>query len=165
MDSNKEVTATFNLKTGSEVLLVGQVGAGNFVNFDGVSLTVRFNGAANETMVPVDASGVFTVTTDDITLAHDTYTVCVKEMRALAMCQENVDIPTTAPVDFGAIVGGDGDDDNIIDTTDFSVWVTVYTGGGYEKRANYNNDGEVDTTDFSAWVTNYTGGNTQGDPW
>lgn len=167
LDRDLVITATFTSEvTPTDVLLVGQVGAGNFgVNVGGVTLTVRFDGPTNEAVVDVDASGLFTVTTDDIILAHDTYTVCVKEMRSLAMCQEGVAIPTIDPaVVFGDLVSGDGTNDNVINTTDFSTWITSFT-GSYARKADYNGDGVVNTTDFSVWITNFTGGNTVGDPW
>ena len=57
--------------------------------------------------------------------------------------------------------GGDANNDNSVDTTDFGVLVGVYgsditvPGSGYDATADFNGDGSVDTTDFGILVGNY----------
>ena len=60
-----------------------------------------------------------------------------------------------------AFDGGDGNNDNMVDTSDFGLLVGAYSGdsnipgSGYDPRADFNGDGLVDPTDFSILVDNY----------
>ena len=57
--------------------------------------------------------------------------------------------------------GGDANDDNFSDTTDFGLLVGCYgtsasvPGSGYDSNCDFNCDGFVDTTDFGILVGNY----------
>ena len=57
--------------------------------------------------------------------------------------------------------GGDANNDNKVDTTDFGILVGAYGSdastpeSGYDIRADFNGDGTVDTTDFGILVGDY----------
>lgn len=157
MDGNKVVTATF-YQCPSEKVLDGIVDVSRFTNFDGVTLTVRFKDAGatvGETVVDVDADGAFTVTEAPAGVdPAGTYSVCVKELRTLASCQSGVTLPAVepSPVDFGDLTTGDANNDNQVNTTDFSKWLAGFKTMGYQLYADLNNDGADNTTDFSVWL-------------
>jgi hypothetical protein len=132
-----------------EPIFVGQVGMGSFVSFDGVDLTVRFDGS--ETVVAVDANGVFTIT-DDV-MAAGTYTVCVKEFRALALCAAVVAPNLDTPVPFGDIVAGDGDNNNTINFDDFTLLGANYNSDTYLEDVDYDNSQGVPGPDFDDFTT------------
>ena len=60
-----------------------------------------------------------------------------------------------------AFNGGDGNNDNMVDTSDFALLVAAYggsasvSGSGYDSRADFNGDGLVDPSDFGVLVDNY----------
>jgi len=131
---------TVIIEGGIEPVLVGQVGMGNFVTFDGVTLTVRYDGEELGTDV-LDANGTFTFTSDVI--AAGTYTVCVKEARALAMCVGGVVVPASSPpvvVPFGNLVSGDADNDNTVGFNDLlmlgAYWNTVRHDTNFDNSAD-----------------------------
>jgi len=136
------------LDSGWTRLLVGHVAAGDFQTVDGITLTVRFDG--EETQAVVDTTGTFTVTTDDITLSFpDVYTVCVKEMRTLAMCVSDVAIPTTnPPVSFGNIVSGDADNDNSVAFNDLLMLGAYWNTIRHDTNFDNSNDGLVAFNDL-----------------
>ncbi len=124
--------------------------AGNFLTLEGITLTVRFDDT--ETVVDVDADGIFIVR--NIGIPYGVYTVCVKEMRSLALCQKDVIIPTTdPPVEFGALVSGDADDDNDVDFDDFLLLAMKYRSPEYLLWLDFDNDGRAPGPDFNDFVT------------
>jgi hypothetical protein len=156
------------LDSGWARLLVGEIAVNSFQTVDGVTLTVKFDN--EETQVVVDASGTFTVTTDDIGIPFpQTYTVCVKELRTLAECYADpVAVPAAAPVVFDNLYVGDTNGDNTINMIDFSVWAGIFNGGFpiYDKRGDFNNDATINMIDFSIWAGAFNGGNPPpGDAW
>ena len=82
----------------------------------------------------------------------------------------NVSVDATAGDISGVtatLLTGDANNDNSIDATDFSIFVSAYNsdssvpGSGYDPNADFNGDGFIDPTDFGLFVGNY---NTIGDP-
>ena len=155
---------------GPTPIFVGQIAVPAFQTLNNVSVTVRFDGATNEVMSAVDASGVFTVYDDELALAGGDYTVCVKELRTLAECYATpVTIPSIdPPVVFDDLYVGDTNGDNAINMIDFSVWAGIFNGGAptYDKRGDFNNDAVINMIDFSVWAGAFNGGAPPpGDAW
>ena len=88
-----------------------------------------------------------------------TYDVGIKGAKWLRTVV-HITVPTTSPVN-ASLLGGDANDDNSVDTTDFGILVGAYGtslgGAGYDDRADFNSDLSVDTTDFGILVGNYDG--------
>jgi uncharacterized repeat protein (TIGR02543 family) len=162
MDASKVITATFSQEmTGT---LAGQVttefhaAAGFPVTVKLVDMVVR-QVVLTET-VTLDASGAFTITD----VLAGTYDVWVKNSHTLAQREDDVVIGGGEIADReweDVLWEGDANDDNKINTTDFSLWLLLFGSG--DVRADFNLDGLVNTTDFSIWYTNFTKGVT-GDP-
>jgi len=152
---------------------VVKMSAGNFVDFsDPVSgEDVEFkaklvDSQENEYNIGTDSVGVLKTDNnqnvrllmESETIPDGTYDIYVKEKRSEWVKEESVVVSSDAElieIDFGEVKSGDGNDDGVINTTDFSVWIGVFGNEGYEKRADFNNDGVVNTTDFSVWIGNF----------
>ena len=88
------------------------------------------------------------------------YRVAVKAANWL---QQVVNIDTNAgAASFGVTLpGGDANNDNTVDPTDFGILVDAYdtsasvAGSGYDARADFNGDGVVDNSDFGILIGNY----------
>ena len=112
--------------------------------------------------VPLDAAGNFTLTN----ALPQSYTIAVKGAKWLqrTLAADSTNAPVTNLT--VTLLAGDANNDNQVDPTDFSVFVSAYNsdanipGTGYDPAADFNGDGLVDPTDFGLFVSNY---NTQGD--
>ena len=89
------------------------------------------------------------------------YMLWIKPNKFLAH-RINITVNNGAFVPFTqAFDGGDGNNDNGVDTSDFGLLVGAYggdssvSGSGYDLRADFNGDGLVDPTDFGILVENY----------
>ena len=95
-----------------------------------------------------------------------TYDIAIKGDKNLRVTQHNVVVNGSIALPDVLLPGGDSNNDNIIDPTDFNIFVGAYNsdssvpGTGYDPTADYNYDGIVDPTDFGIFVSNY---NTAGD--
>ena len=60
-----------------------------------------------------------------------------------------------------ALQGGDANNDNSVDSTDFGILIGAFNasvsvpGSGYDPTADFNNDGSVDSTDFGILISNF----------
>ena len=90
-----------------------------------------------------------------------TYDLRIKGDRNLA---QTVRVDATGGNAVGVSVflpGGDANNDNYCDTTDFGLLVGCYgsnatlSGSGYDPACDFNGDGTVDSTDFGILVGNY----------
>ena len=112
------------------------------------------------------ANGTFSLTVPG--LAPGTYDVRIKGSKNLAVLTSGVAISATSgTVPNVLLPGGDTDNNNAVDTTDFGTFVGAYNsnsavpGSGYDPTADFNFDGLVDATDFGIFVGDY---NTAGAP-
>ena len=112
------------------------------------------------------ANGTFSLTVPG--LAPGTYDVRIKGSKNLAVLTSGVAISATSgTVPNVLLPGGDTDNNNSVDTTDFGTFVGAYNsssavpGSGYDPTADFNFDGIVDATDFGIFVGDY---NTAGAP-
>ena len=108
-------------------------------------------------IVNVPASGAFTLA--PVTLRP--YTLWVKPDKYLARTAPVlVSGNNFAPITL-AFEGGDANNDNSVDTSDFGLLVGAYRGSatipgsGYDLRADFNGDGVVNATDLSILAGSY----------
>ena len=105
----------------------------------------------------VDASGAFTVSN----VAPGYYTVWVKGPKNLAQIVSVTKVSGAAGGISVFLPGGDGNNDNSVDSSDFGLLIGAYgsdatvPGSGYDPAADFNNDGFVDSTDFGILIGNY----------
>jgi hypothetical protein len=123
-------------------------------------VTVKFYelGTSNlllSTTANVDAAGNFTVAD----LTPGAYSIAVKTATTLQVMQDATLNSGANPVNFGQLLSGDANNDNIVDLVDFSLLSTgffILPGEpGYDLTADFNNDGIVDLVDFSILSTNF----------
>ena len=105
----------------------------------------------------VDASGAFSVSG----VPGGSYNVWVKSSKNLA---EIVSVTKGSGAAAGISVflpGGDANNDNSVDSSDFGVLVGAFnsdvsiSGSGYDASADFNNDGSVDSNDFGILIGNF----------
>jgi PKD repeat protein len=97
--------------------------------------------------VPTDESGYFSLELDP-----GTYSVWVQEEHSLAKPTDDVVITSgiTTEFDFGELLVGDANGDNLVDLRDFGVWKSILLNTA-DLRADFNLDGQVTSLDFG-WV-------------
>ena len=114
-------------------------------------------GAAITLSQTLGAGGTFALTG----IAAKSYVLAVKGDRWL---QATIPVDATGGAASNVrltLRGGDANNDNAVDTSDFGVLVGAYggsskvSGSGYDAVADFNCDGFVDTTDFGLLVGNY----------
>ena len=104
----------------------------------------------------VPPSGVFSLNPVPL----QTYLVWIKPDKYLAQTVLVVSNNGFAPISL-SFEGGDANNDNSVDTSDFGILVGAYggvlgvAGSGYDVRADFNGDGYVDPTDFAILVEDY----------
>ena len=60
-----------------------------------------------------------------------------------------------------ALLGGDANNDNSIDSSDFGILIGAFnsssavSGSGYDPTADFNSDGSVDSSDFGILIGNF----------
>ena len=108
-------------------------------------------------IVSVPPSGVYALTP----VPTQPYTIWIKPVKYLARTAPVVVSGNNfAPISL-AFEGGDANNDNSVDTSDFGILVGAYGGAagvfgsGYDVRADFNSDGYVDPTDFAILVEGY----------
>jgi hypothetical protein len=57
-------------------------------------------------------------------------------------------------LDFGLLLEGDANDDNMVNITDFSILAASFH-PAYDARADFNQDGRVNISDFSLLASNF----------
>ena len=119
----------------------------------------------NVTLTPVGTSAFGTFATG---VPAGTYDIWIKGSKNLAVLIPNVVVSgSTITAPDVLLNGGDTNNDNQVDPTDFGNFVSAYNtdssvpGGGYDPKSDFNFDGIVDPTDFGIFVGDY---NTAGAP-
>ncbi len=106
-------------------------------------------------VIDADAAGNFSLPG----IAPGTYQLAVKTSNTLQRVVTTALAIGSNPVDFGQLLAGDANNDNVVTGPDFSVLVTTYNltsgAGGYDARADFNGDGAVTAPDFSLLATNF----------
>ena len=124
-----------------------------------VTFTLRppNNAAAFTRALTLNADGSFLLNN----IPNGAYQVAIKGVKWL---QKVVAVDVTNGSASGVnvtLTGGDANNDNSVDTTDFGILVGAYnsditvSGSGYDVRADFNDDGSVDATDFGILVSSY----------
>ena len=105
----------------------------------------------------VPVSGAFSLSS----ILLQSYTLWIKPDKFLAHKIALTPSGAAFPPITLAFDGGDGNNDNSVDTSDFGLLVAAYggsaivSGSGYDLRADFNGDGLVDPSDFGVLVDNY----------
>ncbi len=104
--------------------------------------------------VPMAGTGTLTG------LTAGTYQVKIKHPKYLAAVETITLTPGSNTLNFGELGGGDANNSNIVNLTDFSILATAYgtmSGDqGYDDRADFNGNTEVGLGDFSVLASNYS---------
>ena len=118
------------------------------------------NKAVTLTTTAGSATGTFTLSVTGVPAG--TYDVRIKGSKNLAVLVPNVAITATSgTVPSVLLNGGDTNNDNQVDPTDFGNFVSAYNssasipGTGYDPKSDFNFDGIVDPTDFGLFVGDY----------
>jgi len=103
-----------------------------------------------------DNSGAFAIAG----ITPGQYDVAVKNFHTLQVVKAAVDInAATGTVDFGTLLEGDANDDNIVSLLDFSILSSVFnalsTDADFDERADFNEDGAITLLDFSLLSSNF----------
>ena len=104
-----------------------------------------------------DVWGTFTVTLPGI--APGTYDIRVKSADTLSNLKKGVTLPPTDTIDFGTLLVGDANGDDLVDAFDVSYIVPSFLlcwgDEGFRLYANTNRDGCVNGADISALIPNF----------
>ena len=92
-------------------------------------------------------------------LTAGTYQVKIKHPKYLSRVETITLAPGSNALSFGELDGGDADDNNIVELTDFSflavAFGTVSGDQSYDDRADFNGNSNVELADFSILSSNY----------
>jgi hypothetical protein len=101
--------------------------------------------------VDTDESGSFILSD----LTPGTYDLRVKNSHTLCNLKSGVALVAGSnTIDFGTLVEGDANDDNVVNIKDFSILAAGFY-PAYDARADFDEDGYVNISDFSLLVTNF----------
>jgi hypothetical protein len=106
--------------------------------------------------VSTDASGFFTVTTG---LPDGTYNWSLKGQINLSNAATLTLLGGSANQEMGLMKGGDCNNTNVVNATDFSILRATF-GTGNDLRADFNRDGVINSTDFNILRSNFGQGGT-----
>lgn len=129
-----------------------------------ITMTLRPSGggtATEYTGLATDASGFFTVSVGS--LPNGSYNWRVKDPKYLANggILSLTGVPTTN-VEMGLMRGGDCDDNNVVNATDFTILKNSFGKSfgelGYDDRADFTGDLVVNVTDFNLLRNNFGAG-------
>ena len=90
-----------------------------------------------------------------------TYDVAIKGTKNLRVSLQNFAVTGNANLPDVLLLGGDANNDNSVDSTDFGLLIGLFNtegsiaGSGYSPEADFNDDGFVDSTDFGILIGNY----------
>jgi hypothetical protein len=103
-----------------------------------------------------DQRGVFTVTN----IVANTYHVKVRDLHSLWNLRRNEPISLGInSMNFGTLIEGDADANNLINILDFSILAGTYGTSAvdplFDPRADFNSSGGINILDFSLLATNY----------
>ena len=113
--------------------------------------------------VPVQTHNVSTDANAEFIIPNipaGTYTIAVKHSHTLQrVAADEVLVNGTNVVEFGTLLEGDANDENIVDALDFSIMLSTFNKvlgePGFDARADFNNDNVVDALDFSLLISNF----------
>ena len=158
----KHNSLTFNVTPAAS--LSGTLQFNDIVSFaSSQNVTFQFRDPASSAVLytqtaTVPVSGVFTLAPVPV----QAYTLWIKPDKFLARTAPvAVSGKGFAPVTVRAFNGGDANNDNSVDTSDFGILVGAYggsatvPGSGYDPRADFNGDSVVDPSDFGILVDSY----------
>lgn len=101
------------------------------------------------------SGGEFTVTG----IAPGTYEIAVKHSNTLQVVETLTLAAGGNTADFGELLAGDANDDNLVSALDFSILAGAYNSqvgdANYDARADFNGDGFVTGLDFSLLAGNF----------
>jgi hypothetical protein len=104
-----------------------------------------------------DVNGRFSVVLDGIEAG--TYDMQVKGSNTLSRKKLSVTLPMSEEIDFGTLLVGDGNGDDVVNGADVSYMVPSFllarNDAGFRPYADTNNDGVVNGTDISALIPNF----------
>jgi hypothetical protein len=124
-------------------------------NVQAITLTLCIGGTPQNFVQDTDSQGFFTVT---LGTAAGTYNYGVKSYKYLGNAGSVGLSSGTNNVEFGTLRAGDTDNNNLINTTDFTRLRNAF-GTSSNPFTDFNNDGITNTTDFSLQRNNFgTGG-------
>jgi hypothetical protein len=122
-----------------------------------LTLILQMGGTRPAFNLTTDAHGNFSVALDG--LPHGTYTWWVKGPQYLAGAGTVTLDGTSRTVEMGVQRAGDVNNDNLVDTTDFSLLRANYGrtcgASGYDARTEFTGDCLVDVTDFTLLRGNF----------
>jgi hypothetical protein len=116
------------------------------------------------TSTVVDTYAVATNSTGGFSFVFDhalgTYDIGVKGSHTLSRLEEDIVIDSaTTNVNFGTLLEGDCDDNDVIDIYDFGILADAYgsvpASGNWDERADLNGDDAVNIYDFGLLADNY----------
>ena len=123
-----------------------------------MTLTLTGSGGVSQDYpVVTDYSGYYTLTLS--TAGPGTYNWRCKNPPTLATAGMAVLVRGTNNVDMGTLRAGDANNDNIVNSADFSIlkssFGTGIGGSDYDARADFNGDNVVNSTDFTLLKNNF----------
>ncbi len=139
------------------------------VKFEGIAasaapqnVTLQFRpvgGGANITQVrKINLDGAFTV----MNVPAGNYNLWVKGDKYLAVAVSVNTSGGNSVVGLNILLhGGDGNNDNSVDSSDFTLLIGAYNsdvtapGSGYDAQADFDGDGSVDSNDFTILIGNF----------
>jgi hypothetical protein len=138
------------------VRLIGHVtyqgiGQPNTRNVQAITLTLCIGGSAQNFVQNTDSQGFFTVT---LGTAPGNYNYRVKSYKNLGKAGTVAIASGTNNVEFGLLNTGDTDNNNLINTTDFTRLRNAF-GTSSNPFTDFNNDGITNTTDFTLMRNNF----------
>ena len=89
------------------------------------------------------------------------YDVTIKGSKNLRVLLPKVTIAPNSPLPDQVLPGGDGNNDNSVDSSDFGLLIGAFNsdaslpGTGYDPAADFNYDGAVDSSDFSILISEF----------
>jgi stage V sporulation protein SpoVS len=116
------------------------------------------------TSTVVDTYAVTTNSTGGFSFVFDhapgTYDIGVKGSHTLSRLEEDIVIDSAITnVDFGILLEGDCDNNDVVDISDFGIvgdaYGSVPASGNWDERADLNGDGVVDIYDFGLVADNF----------
>ena len=114
-------------------------------------------GVSRDYPVVTDHSGYYTLTLT--TAGPGAYNWRCKNPQTLATAGAAVLVGGTNNVDMGTLRAGDANNDNIVNSADFSILRNTFGigigGQGYDARADFNGDSVVNSTDFNLLKSNF----------
>ena len=138
-----------------------------------ISLEALVGTAAAQTLTfqfrPKDGSAAFNLTASVnpdgffnlLNIPRKNYDLWIKGPKNLAKVEEVNTLNSDAHNVTALLLGGDSNNDNSVDSTDFGLLIGVFgssaanPGSGYDPTSDYNGDGSVDSTDFGILIGNF----------